>query len=47
LEALLKSRKSQYEIKIYPQQGHGFTGSAATDAMQRTVAFLQKNLKGI
>jgi dipeptidyl aminopeptidase/acylaminoacyl peptidase len=46
LETLLKSKKANYEIKIYPQQGHGFTGSAAADAMQRTVAFFEKNLKG-
>ena len=45
LETLLKSKKSPYEIKIYPQQGHGFTGPAAADAMQRTVAFFEKNLK--
>lgn len=46
LEALLKSRKASYEIKIYTQQGHGFSGPAAADAMQRTVAFFAKNLKG-
>lgn len=46
LETLLKSKKSPYEIKIYPQQGHGFNGAAAADAMQRTVAFFEKNLKG-
>ena len=46
LETLLKSKKSPYEIKIYPQQGHGFNGAAAADAMQRTVAFFEKHLKG-
>lgn len=46
LETLLKSKQVPYEIKIYPQQGHGFNGSAAADAMQRTVAFFAKNLKG-
>jgi dienelactone hydrolase len=45
LENLLKSRKAPYEIKIYPQQGHGFNGTAAADAMQRTVTFFEKNLK--
>lgn len=47
LETLLKDKKAPYEIKIYPQQGHGFNGAAAADAMQRTVAFFAKNLKGI
>jgi dienelactone hydrolase len=47
LETLLKGKKAPYEIKIYTQQGHGFSGSAAADAMQRTVAFFEKNLKGI
>lgn len=47
LETILKSKKSPYEIKIYPQQGHGFNGPAAADAMQRTVTFFGKNLKGI
>ena len=45
LETLLKNRSVSYEMKIYPQQGHGFSGAAATDSMQRTVAFLDKNLK--
>jgi carboxymethylenebutenolidase len=45
LETLLKSKNSPYEIKIYPDQGHGFTGPAAGDALQRTFAFFAKNLK--
>lgn len=45
LETLLKDKKSPYEIKIYEQQGHGFSGPAAADAMQRTLAFFEKNLK--
>lgn len=45
LETLLKNKKLPYEIKIYPDQGHGFTGSAAADALQRTTAFFAKNLK--
>jgi dienelactone hydrolase len=45
LESLFKKKSVPYEIKIYPEQGHGFAGPAATDAMQRTVAFLEKNLK--
>ena len=46
LEALLKEKKSPYEIKIYEGQGHGFTGLAAVDALQRTLGFFEKQLKG-
>jgi dienelactone hydrolase len=45
LERLLKSKSLPYEIKIYPQQGHGFSGTAVTDSMQRTLAFFDRNLK--
>ncbi len=45
LETLFKSKRVPYEMKVYPQQGHGFSGEAATDSMQRTVAFFDKNLK--
>jgi carboxymethylenebutenolidase len=44
LEAALKAHHIPYEIKLYPGQGHGFTGAALTDAEQRTVAFLTRYL---
>ena len=45
LEALLKKKSSPYEIKIYPKQGHGFSGEALEDANQRTVSFLKAHLR--
>jgi len=45
LEKLFKSKNLPYEIKIYPDQGHGFSGTASVDALQRTIAFFDKNLK--
>jgi carboxymethylenebutenolidase len=43
-ENVLKAKSVPYEIKIYPDQGHGFEGGAAEDANQRTVEFLKKYL---
>lgn len=45
LETVLKDKEIPYEIKIYPGQGHGFTGAAAKDALQRGRAFFDKHLK--
>ena len=45
LEALLKSKHVPYEIKIYPEQGHGFFGADGEDALKRTLFFFDKNLK--
>ncbi len=45
LEALLKSRRIPYEIKIYPNQGHGFGGADGIDALRRTLTFFDKHLK--
>jgi dienelactone hydrolase len=44
LEKLLKTKAFPYEIKIYPHQGHGFTGEAQDDSKKRTVSFLSVNL---
>lgn len=44
LSALLDQKKLPYEIKIYPGQGHGFSGAALTDSFQRTTAFLKAHL---
>ena len=44
IEALLKSREVPHEIKIYPDQGHGFHGTAQIDAAGRILAFLQRHL---
>lgn len=45
LEAVLKEKGLPYEIKLYPEQGHGFRGDDARDALARTFAFLDKHLK--
>ncbi len=44
IERQLKALHSPYEIKIYPDQGHGFTGAAVEDSYQRVVNFLEKYL---
>ena len=46
IEALLSQRGVPHDMKIYPGQGHGFTGEARTDAMERVVAFLDHHLAG-
>ncbi len=45
LERMLKQKGGPYEIHIYPDQGHGFRGDDSRDALDRTVAFLDKHLK--
>jgi carboxymethylenebutenolidase len=40
LETLLKNKAVPYEIKIYPHQGHSFSGDAVEDSKKRTVSFL-------
>jgi len=40
LEKLLDKKAIPYESKIYPHQGHGFSGDALTDANKRVVTFL-------
>jgi dienelactone hydrolase len=44
LERLLKNKAVPYEIKIYPHQGHGFSGDALEDSKKRTVSFLSAHL---
>ncbi|HEX5433465.1 MAG TPA: prolyl oligopeptidase family serine peptidase, partial [Candidatus Angelobacter sp.] len=45
LEAFLKQRHIPYEIKIYSDQGHQFTGLAQLDALRRVVAFFRRYLQ--
>jgi dipeptidyl aminopeptidase/acylaminoacyl peptidase len=45
MERFLQTLKTPYEIKIYPGQGHGFSGAADTDAFERAVGFFDKYLK--
>ena len=44
IEALLKTRGVPHEVKIYPDQGHGFQGAAQIDAATRILAFLERHL---
>jgi carboxymethylenebutenolidase len=46
LAAALDEWQTPYEIKIYPGAGHGLRGDDEQDAWQRTVAFLDRHLKG-
>lgn len=45
LEALLKQHRIPFEIKIYSDQGHHFTGLAQIDALRRVVAFFRRYLQ--
>ena len=44
LEKLLDKKNLPHETKIYPHQGHGFSGDALADANQRTVGFFTAHL---
>lgn len=44
VEAVLKQQGGAYEIKVYPDQGHGFHGTAFVDANRRVAAFLGRYL---
>lgn len=43
-EAMLKRLGTPYEMKIYPDQGHGFIGAAQFDSATRVSAFLGRHL---
>lgn len=45
LEIVLKQHQLPYEMKIYPDQGHHFTGLAQLDALRRVVAFFRHYLQ--
>lgn len=45
LEAILQQHHIPYEIKIYSDQGHHFTGLAQIDALRRVVAFFRRYLQ--
>jgi len=46
LRDLLEARRIPHEVKVYPDQGHGFTGAAALDAAQRIASFFGRHLGG-
>lgn len=44
LQSVLEKRNIDYEMRIYPGAGHGFTGETWRDAGVRTLRFLKKHL---
>ena len=44
LQQILEKKQIPYEMKIYPEAGHGFSGEIWRDAGLRTLAFLEKHL---
>jgi carboxymethylenebutenolidase len=45
LKKLFEETGTAFEIKLYPNAGHAFTGLDLLDAGQRTVSFLEQRLK--
>jgi carboxymethylenebutenolidase len=46
LATFLQARRIPYDMHIYPEEGHGFHGAAASDAMARTIRFLDQHVTG-
>ena len=46
LERLLKAKGVTYDMHIYKGAGHGFYGADGIDCVKRTVAFLDKHVRG-
>ncbi len=46
IERLFTEREFPFEIRLYPGQGHRFTGADEADAHARSLAFLDKHVKG-
>ncbi len=44
LARLMERVQAPYEMKIYPEAGHEFTGADSEDAAQRSIVFLRKHL---
>lgn len=45
LDTILDATSMTHEVIEYPSGGHNFTGSAFSQAMQKSVEFFQKNLR--
>ncbi len=45
LQKLFDHSGTQYEMKVYPNAGHGFSGFDLFDAGQRTLKFLESKLR--
>lgn len=46
LQEVLQRKNIDYEMKIYPGAGHGFSDEVWQDAKRRTLTFLQQHLQG-
>jgi carboxymethylenebutenolidase len=46
LDRLLTERRRPHEVHIYPGRGHRLSGADFEDAVARTLAFLDRHLKG-
>ena len=46
LQEVLQRKNIDYEMKIYPGAGHGFSDEIWQDAKRRTLTFLQQHLQG-
>ena len=46
LERLFQDNGVTFEMKLYPESGHAFFGADGFDSMKRTLAFLEKHVKG-
>jgi dienelactone hydrolase len=44
LDSFLPTLGAEHETHIYPDEGHGFRGASGADAVQRTIAFLDRYL---
>ena len=44
LETVLKEKRAEFEMRLYPSQGHGFIGPDAADASKRSLAFFRRHL---
>jgi carboxymethylenebutenolidase len=47
LERILRGKDFPFQIRVYPGQGHRFTGADDLDAYRRSLAFFDLHLKGV
>jgi carboxymethylenebutenolidase len=47
LERVFREKDFAYEIRVYPGQGHRFTGEPDVDAYRRSLSFFDKHVKNI
>lgn len=47
LEKVLREKDLPFEIRVYPGQGHRFTGADDVDAYTRSLSFFEKHVKNV